>query len=63
MAQGTKASSFDYQISEIDSQITEMNARKEDLAVEQARLTSLATAKNSEVAAVMEDAHASGYAN
>lgn len=63
VAQGTKASSYDYQISEVESQITEMNARKEDLAVEQARLTSLASAKNSEVAAVMEDAHASGYAN
>ena len=63
VAQGTKASSFDYQISEVEGQIAELNARKEDLAVEQARLTSLATAKQSEVAKAMEDAHASGYAN
>ena len=63
VAQGTKASSFDYQISEVENQIAEMNARKEDLAVEQARLTSLASAKSSEVAKAMEDANASGYAN
>ena len=63
VAQGTKASGFDYQISEVESQIAEMNAKKEDLAVEQARLTSLASAKNSEVAKAMEDGQASGYAN
>lgn len=39
-----------------------MKAKKEDLAVEKARLTSIASAKNSTVAAIMEDATVTGYA-
>ena len=62
VAEGTKATSFDYEISEVESEITEMNAKKEDLAVEKARLNSVATAKNSTVAAAMEDATVTGYA-
>ncbi len=62
VAEGTKATSFDYEISSVESEITEMNARKDDLAVEKARLTSVATAKNSTVAAAMEDATVTGYA-
>lgn len=62
VAQGTKATGFDYEISGIEEQISELEIKKEDLAVEQARLTSLATAKTSEVAVSMEDATASGYA-
>lgn len=62
VAEGTKATSFDYEISSVESEITEMNARKDDLAVEKARLNSVATAKNSTVAATMEDASVSGYA-
>lgn len=62
VAEGTKATSFDYEISSVESEITEMNARKDDLAVEKARLNSVATAKNSTVAAAMEDATVTGYA-
>ena len=62
VAQGTKATSYDYQISEIEEQINELEIRKEDLAVEQARLTSLASASNNKVAVSMEDATPSGYA-
>ena len=62
VAEGTKATSFDYEISNVESEITEMNAKKEDLAVEKARLTSVATARNSAVAAAMEDATVTGYA-
>lgn len=62
VAEGTKATSFDYEISSVESEITEMNSKKDDLAVEKARLTSVATAKNSTVAAVMEDATVTGYA-
>ena len=61
VAEGTKATSFDYEISSVESEITEMNAKKEDLAVEKARLNSVATAKNSTVAAAMEDAVVTGY--
>ncbi len=62
VAEGTKATSFDYEISSVESEIAEMNAKKEDLAVEKARLNSVATAKNSAVAAAMEDATVTGYA-
>lgn len=62
VGQATQSTSFDYQISEIENEISEMTAKKEDLAVEQARLTSLASAQTSEVAANMEDGMPSGYA-
>lgn len=62
VAEGTKATSFDYEISAVESEITEMTARRDDLAVEKARLTSVAAAKNSVVAAAMEDATITGYA-
>lgn len=62
VAEGTKATSFDYEISSVESEITEMNAKKDDLAVEKARLNSVAAAKNSTVAASMEDATVTGYA-
>ena len=62
VAESTKATGYDYAISEVESNIAEMTAKKEDLAVEKARLTSVATAKNSTVAAAMEDASVTGYA-
>ncbi|MBR3253925.1 hypothetical protein IKF86_01625 [Candidatus Saccharibacteria bacterium] len=62
VAEGTKATSFDYEISAVESEISDMNARRDDLAVEKARLTSVATAKSSTVAAAMEDATVTGYA-
>ncbi|MBR5620879.1 hypothetical protein IKW75_00065 [Candidatus Saccharibacteria bacterium] len=61
--QGVKATSYDYELSNIENEITELTAKKEDLAVERARLTSIAAAENSEVAAAMPDGNASGYAN
>lgn len=62
VAEGTKATSFDYEISAIESEISEMSARRDDLAVEKARLTSVATAKSSTVASAMEQSTVSGYA-
>ncbi len=62
VAEGTKATSFDYEISAVESEITEMTARRDDLVVEKARLISVATARNSAVAASMEDAYVTGYA-
>lgn len=59
----TKASAYDYELSKIDSEISELEAKKEDLAVEKARLTSIASSKNSEVAMEMKDATAAGYAD
>ena len=62
VAEGTKVTSYDYEISEVESEISEMTAKRDDLAVEKARLNSVATAKNSTVAAAMEDATVTGYA-
>lgn len=61
VAEGTKATSFDYQISSVESEISATSAKRDDLVVEKARLNSVATAKNSPVAATMEDATVSGY--
>lgn len=61
-AEGTRATSFDYEISAVESEISDLNARRDDLAVEKARLTSVANAKNSTVAAAMTDATVTGYA-
>ncbi len=61
--QSVKATQYDYEISDIDTEISDLESRKEDLAVERARLTSIATAESSTVAANMTDAEVSGYAN
>ncbi|MBR3386055.1 hypothetical protein IKG68_00565 [Candidatus Saccharibacteria bacterium] len=63
VAESTKATSFDYQISAVESEISEMTARRDDLAVEKARLTSVAAARTSAVAMNMEDAVVTGYAS
>ncbi len=60
--QSSKATSYDYQLSNLSNQIDDLEARKEDLAVERARLTSIANSNNSKVAAAMEDAGTGEYA-
>lgn len=62
VAQGTKATNYDYELSEIETEIVDLQSKKEDLAVEKARLTSIAAAENSEVAVTMEEAEPTGYA-
>ena len=62
VAQGTKATSYDYELSEIEGEIAELEARKEDLAVERARLTSIAMSNSNEVASNMQTGQVSGYA-
>lgn len=62
VGQATKGTSFDYEISEVEKQIVELEAKKDDLAVEKARLTSISETETSEVAVKMEDATVSGYA-
>lgn len=63
VTQGAKATGYDYEISRVDSEIAELQAQKEDLAVEQARLTSVVASESSEVAASMATATVSGYAS
>ena len=62
VTQGTKATSYDYELSKVEGEIAELEAKKEDLAVERARLTSVAAAQGSEVAVAMENGSATGYA-
>lgn len=62
VAQGTQATNYDYELSAIEDEIAELEAKKEDLAVEKARLTSIAASENSTVANSMETASVSGYA-
>ena len=62
VAEGTKATSFDYELSSVESEITEMNAKKDDLAMEKARLTSVSATRDSAVASTMKDATVTGYA-
>lgn len=62
VAEGTKATGFDYELSSVENDIAEMNAKKDDLAVERARLNSVASIENSAIASAMEDATVSGYA-
>ena len=60
--QSAKATSYDYQLSSLEAEIDDLEAKKEDLAVERARLTSIANSNNSAVAANMEDAGRAMYA-
>ena len=62
VSQGTKATNYDYELSAIEDEISELEAKKEDLAVEKARLTSIASSENSTVAKTMEGASVGGYA-
>ena len=61
VSQGTQATNYDYELSAIENEISELEAKKEDLAVERARLTSIASAEQSEVAANMDNASVAGY--
>ena len=62
LTQATRATSYDYAIQDIDSQIAELNSQKSDLEIENARLASLNTVKNSSVASTMTTAASTQYA-
>lgn len=61
VAQGTQATNYDYELSQLEDEIAELEAKREDLAVEKARLTSIAASENSTVANTMENAAVAGY--
>lgn len=62
LTQATRATSYDYEAQRIDSQIAELNTKKGDLEIENARLTALETVKNSSVAREMTAASGTEYA-
>lgn len=62
LTQATRATGYDYATQKIDSQIATLNAQKSDLEIENARLTSLETVKNSSVASTMTTPATTEYA-
>lgn len=61
LTQATRATSYDYESSKIDSQIATLNDQKSDLQIENARLTALETVKNSSVAREMTTPASTAY--
>lgn len=62
VTQSAKATSYDYTVANVDSQIAGLEAQKDSLAVENARIMAAAATDGNEVASSMVDAKASGYA-
>lgn len=62
LTQVTKTSIYGQQAGELESQITELSARKSELEVQNARLTSLEKVKSSDVARNMSTPAAIDYA-
>jgi hypothetical protein len=61
LTQATRATSYDYATQKIDSQIAELNTQKNDLQIENARLTALETVKKSSVASTMTTPVSTNY--
>lgn len=53
VTQATRTTTYDYEAQKIDSQIADYSEQKDELEVENARLTALETIKNSSVAKEM----------
>ncbi len=53
LTQATKATAYSYDIDRVDRKISELAVKKDDLEIENARLTSLSSVKNSTVAREM----------
>lgn len=63
LTQATKTSAYSREAQGLDSQITELAAKKAELEVQNARLTSLEEVKNSSVAAAMSKPAQTDYVN
>ena len=61
LTQATRATAYDYQAQDIDSQIAELSAEKTDLEVENARLTALDSIRRSTVASSMVEPESTTY--
>lgn len=62
LTQATRTTGYDYATQKIDNQIMALNAQKSDLEIENARLVSLETVKNSSVASTMTTPVTTEYA-
>ena len=63
VSEQSKVTTYDYKMSAMDAQIANLEAERDDLKVEQARLNSIAKNAKSTVAANMETARVAGYAD
>lgn len=63
VSEQSKVTTYDYKMSAMDAQIANLEAERDDLKVEQARLNSIAKNTKSTVAANMEAARVAGYAD
>lgn len=62
LTQATKATGYDYQAQQIDDKIAELETRKSDLEVENARLMALDAVRTSDVAKAMTTPESTEYA-
>lgn len=62
VSEQSKVTTYDYKMNAMDAQIANLEAERDDLKVEQARLNSIAKSAKSTVAANMETAQIAGYA-
>lgn len=62
LTQATRTTSYDYQTQNIDKQIAQLTNEKNDLQVENARLTALENIKKSSVASTMTAPASTDYA-
>jgi len=61
VTQGTKATSYDYALNDVNSEIASLEAQKNSLAAENARIMAGAAGESNEVATTMTEAKAAGY--
>lgn len=62
LTQASGSAAYDYKASDLDNKISELKTKKADLEVENARLSSLETVKNSDVAKAMTAPASTEYA-
>ena len=63
LTQATKTTAYSYEAQGLDSEISELVAKKSELEVQNARLTSLEKVKGSAVASAMTTPETTNYAN
>lgn len=63
LTQAARATGYDYEINRIDTQISELAVQRDDLEVENARLTSLETVRDTNIAREMTSPGNTQHAN
>ncbi len=61
LTQATRATAYDYEAQKIDTQIAELETKKTDLEIENARLTALESVKSGDVAKAMTKPASTDY--